>query len=67
MKNYRKISNVLYIVAALCYITSIWNICNKNSQHGIMWLGIGSTFLCLGSINAMNANKKGEKNGKDIK
>ncbi len=56
MNDRNKICAVLYYLsAAFCYISCVLNLffseSGKDTSMGILWLCIGSTFLCLGSAN----------------
>lgn len=61
MKN-KKISAILFCISAvLFYISAIMNfVCSEDATMGVMWLGLGSTFLCLGAMNVNQAKKEEE-------
>ena len=53
-----KIVAILNYFSAVCfYIVAIINFVNKDNGMGVLYLGLGSTFLCLGSV-WLNKDKK---------
>ena len=46
-----------YIVSLLFYITAIIKFFNTGFSSGVVWLCLGSAFLCLGG-SAQSKNKK---------
>lgn len=58
--NASKTSAVLfYVASALFYVTAIFSILNDTGS-GVMYLGPGSCFLCLGSVQAAKLKKEKE-------
>lgn len=50
-KKTNKIASTLYYcVSVCCYICSVINFIINNTSIGVIYLGLGSTFLCLGSV-----------------
>lgn len=64
-----KVSLTLYYIASvLFYIFAVLNfVTNNNTSMGIIYLAIGSTFLCLGSVYKMKANESGNDSKKNNK
>lgn len=53
MKNEKNPSTLYFIVAALFYGVSAISFANGNqTSMAVVWLGLGSLFLCLGSSQA---------------
>lgn len=47
-----------YVAAALFYISAFLCLfCSHNTTMGIMWLGLGSTFLCIGSLESKKSKE----------
>ena len=62
----KKSINLFYCSAILFYLASImYFIAGNNNSIGFLWLGLGSTFLCLGSVNSIKSEKN--KDTKDQK
>ena len=63
-KNNNTHAVLFYVSSVLCYLTAILNFVNgNNTDTGILWLGLGSTFLCVGSALTMKSQKdKDDKN-----
>ena len=63
-----KTSAVLYYIASFCfYAAAIINFTsNRGNSMGVVWLCLGSTMLCLGSV-WLNKSKKSEKDKEEIK
>jgi len=66
MKN-TKVSAILYYVASLLfYIAAILAFVNGNDHSGgIVWLGLGATFLCLGAANMKKCKEEQEHKDKE--
>ena len=60
-KTNKTVSILNYFSAVCFYIVSIINFVNKDNSTGVMYLCLGSTFLCLGSVCL---NKDKDKNKK---
>lgn len=60
-KNNKKIHTLYYFSAVCFYIVSIINFINNNNSTAVVFLCLGSTFLCLGSVCL---NKDKDKNKK---
>ena len=57
---------LLYFSAALFYIASVISFVTGNENSlGVMWLGLGSAFLCFGSVALKKANESKEEEDKD--
>ena len=68
MKNTKKINinpTVFYVVSAILNIVGIVSLVGGGENHttGIVWICLGSTFLCLGSAlkSRQNTDKENEK------
>ena len=62
-KNKKRL-NLFYYSAVLLYFASIINfIAGNNNSMGFVWLGLGSAFLCLGSVYSKKS--KENKDNKD--
>jgi len=56
--NKNKVSSILYYIASiLFYITAILYYTGGNTGMGVVWLCLGSTNLCLGSVYAKKARE----------
>ena len=56
----KKSLNLFYYSAVLLYLASIINfIAGNNNSMGFVWLGLGSAFLCLGSLNSIKSKENG--------
>lgn len=49
-KTNKNVSILNYFTAVCFYIVSIINFINKDTSMGVIYLGLGSAFLCLGSV-----------------
>ena len=49
-KTNKTVSILNYFSAVCFYIVSIINFVNKDNSTGVVYLCLGSTFLCLGSV-----------------
>jgi len=59
-----KIVSTLYYFTAVCfYIISIINFVNKDNNVAVIYLCLGSSFLCFGSV-WLNKTKDEDKNKK---
>lgn len=56
-KTNKIVSTLNYFTAVCFYIISIINFVNKDNSNGIVYLCLGSTFMCLGSV-WLNKDKK---------
>ena len=64
MKKYKLTSTLFYVAAVLYYLAAIITfVSGNNNSTGIMWLCLGSTFFCLGSVYSKKA--KEDDNDKD--
>lgn len=52
---------VFYLVSVCFYIVALIHIISSDASDGVIWLCLGSAFLCLG----VNATNKANKNGKE--
>ena len=50
MDKNKKLAIIYYLAAAVCYICACIWFCGKNTSLAVVWLCIGSTNLCLGSV-----------------
>ena len=56
-----KIVSILNYFSSICfYIVAIINFINDNSSTGVIYLCLGSTFFCLGSVY-LNKDKEKKK------
>lgn len=55
------VSTLNYITAILFYLASIVNFINDKNTLGIVWLCLGSTYICLASLNAKRKKDTDEK------
>lgn len=56
-----KIVSILNYFTAVCfYIVSIMNFMDKDNSTGVIYLCLGSTFFCLGSVY-LNKDKEKKK------
>lgn len=46
------VSTLNYITAILFYLAAIINFINDKTTIGVVWLCLGSTYICLASLNA---------------
>lgn len=46
-----------YAAAVLFYLSAIIHFAGGDRSAGVIWLALGSTFLCLGSVYARKAKK----------
>lgn len=61
MENYKVSSALFYITAVLFYLAAIINFASGNhTSTAIVWLSLGSSFLCLGSMFSNKAKKAKE-------
>jgi len=52
-RDYSKIAKIDYIVASICYVTSIiWFFTNDSMSSGALWMSIATVYLSLGIINS---------------
>lgn len=63
-KRGKKMGNksLYYLTCVLFYIVAIINFFNSDTTTGVVWLCLGSAFLCLG---ASQSNKKDKQQGDD--
>ena len=54
--------SLYYLTCVLFYIVAIINFFNSDTTTGVVWLCLGSAFLCLG---ASQSNKKDKQQGDD--
>lgn len=59
----KTIITLYYLASVLFYIVAISKFFNTGSSSGVVWLCLGSAFLCFGS-NAQSKNKR--SNDEDI-
>ena len=53
MKNKKTLSIIYYIVAILSYIVALVSFLRGNDNSNVViWICIGSTFLCLGAADS---------------
>lgn len=48
---------IFYAVSVLFYLAAIIYFASAERTSGVIWLALGSTFLCLGSVYARRAKK----------
>lgn len=56
---------VFYLVSAAFYAVSVFKFIDKDSSLAVMWLALGSTFLCLGSVELTKEKKSDGKDNTD--
>ena len=62
----KKRLNLFYYSAVLFYFASIINfIAGNNNSMGFVWLGLGSAFLCLGSVNSIKSKENEDTKNKE--
>ena len=54
----RKSALLCYIAAVLFYLAAILSFFGDKTSNGVMWLCFDSMFLCIGSANNLNAQKR---------
>ena len=65
-KENKKRLNLFYYSAVLFYFASIINfIAGNNNSMGFVWLGLGSAFLCLGSVNSIKSKENEDTKNKE--
>ena len=62
MKKQKKTAIIYYLVAFVCYICSIVSFCSDSTGLGTMWLCLGSSNLCLGSLWVNKSKAEEEQN-----
>ena len=61
----KKSLNLFYYSAVMFYLASIINfIAGNNNSMGFVWLGLGSAFLCLGSVNSIKSKENEDTKNK---
>lgn len=64
-KEYKISAALFYVSAVLFYLAAIINIfCGNNTSMGIVWLCLGSTFLCLGPLYLKKSKENKETEDK---
>ena len=62
----KKRLNLFYYSAVLFYFASIITfIAGNNNSMGFVWLGLGSAFLCLGSVNSIKSKENEDTKNKE--
>ena len=62
----KKRLNLFYYSAVLFYFASIINfIAGNDNSMGFVWLGLGSAFLCLGSVNSIKSKENEDTKNKE--
>ena len=62
----KKSLNLFYYSAVMFYLASIISfIAGNNNSMGFVWLGLGSAFLCLGSVNSIKSKENEDTNNKE--
>ncbi len=63
MKKQKVSAIIIYAVAALFYLAAIINfVCDNHTSTGVVWICLGSAFLCFGS-GYINRTEKGKDDG----
>lgn len=57
MKTNKVSGTLFYVAAVLFYLAAIINFAGSDRSSGVIWLALGSAFLCLGSMYARKAKK----------
>ena len=64
-KEYKISSTLFYVSAVFGFLTAITNIVGgNNTSMGIVWLCLGATFFCLGSLYLIMSKENNEKEEK---
>lgn len=66
-KTFKKPWIIFYLVSAAFYVASVINFIDRDSSQAVMWMCLGSTFLCLGSVELSKQKKSDGKDGTDDK
>ena len=59
-----KAGSLLYLPSVLFYIAAILCFTTDDTSMGVVWLALGSSFLCLGSVHGKKANGSDSENNK---
>ena len=60
-KEYKISSTLFYVSAVLFYLAAIINIVGgNNTSMSIVWLCLGSTFLCVGSLHSKKSKESND-------
>lgn len=57
MKTDKVSGTLFYVAAVLFYLSATIHFVGGNRSSGVVWMALGSAFLCMGSVFA---NKKSE-------
>lgn len=60
MKTNKVNGTFFYVAAALFYLSAIMHFVGSHPSAGVIWLGVGSAFLCLGSVHARKEKERKE-------
>lgn len=55
---------IIYAVSVLFYVAAIIYFASAERTSGVIWLALGSTFLCLGSVYARRAKSNNDEEKK---
>lgn len=66
-KSFKKTWIVFFLVSAAFYAVSVFNFIDRDSSQAVLWMCLGSTFLCLGSVELSKEKKSDGKDGTDDK
>ena len=65
MKKYKIAATICYVAAISFYITAIINFSGGNNHSmAVIWICLGSTFLCLGISYTKKSKEKKDKEDK---
>lgn len=60
MKTNKINGTLFYAAAALFFLSAIIHFVGGHRSAGVIWLGLGSAFLCLGSVYARKEKERKE-------
>jgi len=59
MKSHKTASTLFYLASALYFVSAVINfIFDGSSSTGVIWLGLGASFLCVGTLFKRRADQK---------
>lgn len=61
MKNKKKTAILYYLTSLLFYVVAATKFWTASGSTGVIWLCLGSTFLCLGASIQMKHKREKEK------
>lgn len=64
-KTFKKPWIVFYLISVAFYVLSVMNFIDRDSSQAVIWMCLGSTFLCLGSVELTKEKKSDGKDNTD--